>query len=131
MSADGSVDVRAEFREVFPDEQTDDLSWDFSFGDPFGFVSEWVDEESQFGDETDAFTVVVDSYIDRTYELGVEYDVDSDDVAEYQTETKTVNRDGQTLVFPNLGAPGQYHLFIQQMRPNDHLRAVTMGPTRY
>lgn len=129
--SNSAVRSHSEFTEVFPDEQTNELSWDFSFDEPFGFVSEWFDETADLPIEVDAFTVVVDTRIVQTYELGVEYDVDGDGEAEYRTDTKTVERDGQTLTFPNLGEPGQYRLYIQQMRLGDYLRAVTVGPTRY
>lgn len=131
VTGDVAVRARAEFNEVFPDEQTENLSWDFSFAEPFGFVSEWFEESQDLPIEVDAFTVVIDSRIVQTYELGVEYDVDGDGEAEYRTDTQTVERDGQTLTFPNLGDAGQYRLYIQQMRLGDYLRAVTVGPTRY
>lgn len=131
VHVDVRVNSRAEFREVFPDEQTPSLSWDFSFSEPFGFVSEWFTETDDLSIDPDAFTVVVDSSVVDGYEIGVEYDVDGDDDAEYRTDTQTVTRDGETFVFPNLGDDGQYRLYIQQMRPDDYLRAVTVGPTRY
>jgi len=131
VTADAQTHTRAEFTEVFPSEQTEALDWDFSFGAPFGFVSEWFEETHDLGIEIDAFTVVVDSAVFRGYELGIEYDVDGDGTAEHRTETQSVVRDGQTLTFPNIGAEGQYRLYIQQMRSEDYLRAVTVGPTRY
>jgi len=130
VRGDGVVTSRAEFTEVFPEEQTNNLSWDFSFDDPFGFVSEWITETRDIND-TEAFTVVVDSNIVRSYRLGVEYDIDGDGEDEHRTEPQHVTRDGQTLVFPSVGDPGQYRLYIQQMRPDDYLRELTVGLTRY
>lgn len=131
ITSEGTIHTRAEFNEVFPDEQTEALSWDFSFVNPFGFVSEWFEETDDVGIDVDAFSVVVDSFVSRGYELGVQYDVDGDGLPEYTSDTQSVTRDGETLVFPNVGEPGQYRLYIQQMRPEDYLRAVTVGPTRY
>jgi hypothetical protein len=125
----GAITTRAEFAEVFADERTDSLSWDFS-NDPFGFVSEWITETEELTD-TEAFTIVVDSVVSDFYKVGVEYDLDGDGTAEHRTDTQTVTADGQTLVFPTVGEPGQYRIYIQQMRPDDFLRELTVGLTRY
>ena len=109
---------------------SDDLTFEY-ITDPFlAFASERVEEESIFGNETDAFTVILDAYVNDYITVRVQYR-ETEDSRAYTTSPRKVRRDGEVETFEELGDDGEYRLLLSDMSSNDHLRAVTWGPTRF
>lgn len=127
----GATQMAAELTEVFPSESSADLDFDMVFDPILGFASEWVSEKSVFDGETAAFTVVLDVNLVSPFTIRVQYDETGDGTPDYTTGPRLVKRDDQVISFDELGQDGQYRIIISGMRPPDHLRAITWGPTRY
>lgn len=126
-----STTMAAELTEVFPSESSADLEFDMVFSPILGFASEWVNEETVFDEETAAYTVVLDMNILKQIDVYLQYDSDGDGEPDFTVGPKNVSRDSQVLSFDELGQDGYYRIIISNMRPPDHLRAVTWGPTRF
>lgn len=129
----GATASAAEFSEVFPSESSADLEFDMIYDPVLGFASEWVYEESVFGDDTDAFTVILDMRTApaKTITVRVQYDSTGNGVADYTTDPLIMKRDSQVFSIDELGDDGWYRIILSDMRPPDYLRRVTWGPTRF
>lgn len=130
LSSNSEAENTVFFTEVFPDENSADLEFDIIYEPVVGFASEFVQEESVFGNETDSFTVVCDSKITNSISVRVQYDSTGDGNIDYTTNPRQVSRNGQVLTFDELGDAGWYRIILSDLRPEDHFRALTWGPTR-
>lgn len=129
--ADGSVTASADLTEPFPSESTRDLSWDYNF-DRRGFESDWSYQVGSEGAGSVAVYLhgMIGDNDPATPTVIVDYDASGDGGVDERSLPRSVPAADYPIVFPELsGRDGHYRLLLQDLRPDDILVAVTVGPT--
>jgi len=125
------LDANGQFSEPFPSETTRDLDWDYNFNRR-GFESEWSYQVGSDGAGSVALYIEgrIGDLDPATPTATIDYDASGDGGVDERSLSRSVPATGHPVVFPELsGGDGYYRVLLQDLRPDDILVAVTVGPT--
>jgi hypothetical protein len=131
IHGEGGMDSDIQFRESFPSELTNGVTWDYDT-DRLAFVSEWIKFEG--GENYGAASLyIAGRYGDRDPcdpRVLLEFDAEGDGVVDEQSEYKTVEDIEEPVVYPSMsGDAGYYRAVVQDLRPDDIIDRVIFGPS--